>query len=99
MAAQLITLQTLELMLKTIIKSYAQRGVDHVDVTGKDFYLSMGTPEMFDVYQTPCEPLPVGSLADDMAELKKLLIDPDRIATAVDIERLGNVLRAVSELI
>lgn len=99
MPTNTIPLQALELVLQKIITNYAQRGITSVDVTAKDFYLAISTREMFDMHRTPSEPHSVGSLADDLAELEKLLIEPDRMATVVDIERLGNVLRAVSEFI
>ncbi len=51
---------------------------------------------MFDVYADVPYPIGIGSLQDDIAELAKLLGDPERMPTSVDIERLGNVLRAVS---
>jgi hypothetical protein len=53
------------------------------------------------VYAAPSTPVPmsvpVGSLIDDWNELTKLATSSDPFPTAVDVERLGNVLRAVSE--
>ena len=97
MPDRFISLEDLELIFRKITASYAERGVDHIDLTGKDFYLAIDTRAMFDVYETPREPLPVGSLIDDLAGLGKFIDEPDHMATVVDIERLGNVLRAVSE--
>ena len=98
MAAEPLSLKTLDLIFQKIIASYAQRGIEHVDLSKQDFYLTIATQEMFDVYETPSKPVPVGSLVDDMAELQKFLGEHDHMATLVDIERLGNVLRAASEL-
>lgn len=97
MPDQSTSLKDLELIFQKITASYAQRGVEHIDLTSKDFYLAIDTQAMFDVYETPLEPLPVGSLVDDLAELQKFLSRPDHMATVVDVERMGNVLRAVSE--
>jgi hypothetical protein len=94
-----IQLQTLITILQRIAAGYADRGILGADLSGKDFYLAIGTAEMFDVCAKPIEPLPVGSLADDWKELSKLANNPNAFPTAVDVERLGNVLRAVSEVL
>jgi hypothetical protein len=50
-------------------------------------------------YAQPQNPMPIGSIADDVKELSQLAADPEPFLMAVDIERLGNVLRAVSEVL
>jgi hypothetical protein len=99
MAAESIPFQTLITILQRIAAGYAERGVVQVDISDKDFYLTIGTAEMFDVYSKPSEPLGVGSLVDDLKELTKLVNESDAFPTAVDVERLGNVLRAMSEVL
>ena len=99
MQREAITFKELEIILQKISASYAERGIEHIDLSRQDFYLSLSTNEMFDLYQPPSQPLPIGSLIDDVTELDKFLSAPNHMATAVDIERLGNVLRAMSELI
>lgn len=65
----------------------------------RDLYLAIGSNDLFDLYAIGTHKPAVGSLQDDIAELRKLLDDPQRIATPVDMERLGNVLRAVSQVV
>jgi hypothetical protein len=97
MPDQIIKLSTLTRLVQQIEAGYAQRGVQEVDLSGYDFYMSIGTDVMFDVYAKPAVPMPIGSLADDLIELTKLAESADPFPTALDVERLGNVLRAVSE--
>jgi hypothetical protein len=85
-------------ILGRIAASYSERGIDHLTAPG-DFYLQIATNEMFDVYAEPSKPWPIGSLVDDWRELRRLIDQPEPFATAVDVERLGNVLRALSEAI
>jgi hypothetical protein len=94
---QIIKLSTLTQWMQEIESGYAQRGIREIDLTGHDFYLTVGTDTMFDVYEQPINPMPIGSLADDLQELAKLTQSSEPFPTAVDVERLGNVLRAVSE--
>jgi hypothetical protein len=94
-----VTLAALETVLHRIVASYRQRGIDSVDLSERDLYRAFGTGEMFDVYADAPSPIGIGSLHDDISELSKLLADPEGFPTAVDIERLGNALRAVSEII
>ncbi len=94
-----LPLATLALILQRIAAGYGERGVDRVDLSQRDLYRVFGTDEMFDIHAAAPSPIGIGSLHDDIAELSKLLSNRDRLPTAVDIERLGNVLRAVSEMI
>jgi len=82
-----------------IVALYAERGIVMIDTGDRDAYLAIATDEMFDVYTEPDQPLPIGSLDDDLTELTKILTDKDRAITALDLERLGNVLRAASEIL
>lgn len=85
-------------ILGRIAASYRERGIDHMIAPG-DLYLQIAPNDMFDVYSEPSKPWPIGSLVDDWHELKLLINQPEPFATAVDVERLGNVLRALSEAI
>jgi hypothetical protein len=85
-------------LMERIATEYRSRGIDTIDLSPHDFYRTFGTSEMFEVYADAPSTIGIGSLHDDVMELGKLLQDPDRMPTTVDIERLGNVLRAVSEL-
>jgi hypothetical protein len=94
-----IKLKTLVTMLQQIESGFAERGIEEVNLVDKDFYLVLSTAEIFDVYGAPSVPLPVGSLIDDWNALTRLAHSTDPFPTAVDVERLGNVLRAVSEVL
>jgi hypothetical protein len=94
-----IKLSLLTQWMQAIEAGYAQRGIHEIDLSGLDFYLQVGTDEMFDLYSEPSEPTPIGSLIDDLMELAKLAEGPEPFPTAVDVERLGNVLRAASEVL
>jgi hypothetical protein len=94
-----VMLAALAAVLHRIVADYRQRGIDSVELSERDLYRAFGTGEMFDIYASLPSPVGIGSLHDDMSELSKLLADPERLPTALDIERLGNVLRAVSEII
>ncbi len=91
-----VRLATLASVFRRIAAGYSELGIDQVDLSQRDLYRVFGTDEMFDVYADVPYPIGIGSLQDDIAELAKLLGDPERMPTSVDIERLGNVLRAVS---
>jgi hypothetical protein len=99
MGNQTIKLSTLTQWMKDIESGYAQRGIHEIDLSSHDYYLCVSTDTMFDVYAQPQNPMPIGSIADDVKELTQLAADPEPFPTAVDIERLGNVLRAVSEVL
>jgi hypothetical protein len=99
MTNQIIKLSMLTQLLQQIQAGYAQRGIHDVDLSGCDFYQTVGTDTMFDVYTQPSGPMPIGSLHDDLKELAKLAQSTEPFPTALDVERLGNVLRAVSEVL
>jgi len=77
-----------------IVSEYTERGLATVDLGDRQYYHAVAADEMFDMTTTPKE-LIVGDLYDDISELKRL--KNDDMSTAVDIERLGRVLLAVSE--
>jgi len=99
LTAENVTLEALAAVLQRIIVDHRQRGIDKVDLSKRDLYRAFGSDEMFDIYGDTPSPIGIGSLRDDIAELSKLLADPACLPTAVDIERLGNVLRAVSDVV
>jgi hypothetical protein len=67
-------------------------GFSSVDLHGLDTYWLVS--DWLNVSEQP--QAVVGSLADDMDELKKLVANPDR-ASALDLERLGTLLRLLSD--
>jgi hypothetical protein len=86
-------------LVERVIDDYKARGIHNVDLGGVDTYVAIAPEEMFDVYAEQVGPFPIGSLSDDLMELGKLMSDADRMPTAVDIERLGNLLRAISTVV
>lgn len=94
-----LNLMVLLALAQRIVDEYKERGIHEVTLTGKDLYQSVATEDMFDLEADFGDALPIGSLDDDLNELSKLLNDPSRSPTAVDMERLGNVLRAVSQVL
>lgn len=94
-----VPLIALVTVLQRIASAYHQRGIESFDLSACDFYRAFATDEMFDVYAQAPSPIGIGALHDDIAELSKLLANSDRMPTSVDLERLGNLLRAVSALI
>jgi hypothetical protein len=92
-----VSLTVLAALLSRIAAVYQERGVVSTDLSDRDFYRVFFTDEMFDIYANVPDTIPVGSLYDDITELSKLLDDPERMTTPLDIERIGNVLRALSD--
>lgn len=67
-------------------------GVDEIDVD-KDMYRFVPTDKWQSFEQQPL----IGSLFDDVDELKKLLSDTDRVISYVDFDRIASVLKYISE--
>jgi hypothetical protein len=77
-----------------VLMEYAERqGVHGVDATDADLYWTTASDEWLVVDREPA--LLVGSLHDDIEELKWLLKEPES-ASSVDVDRLANVLHMVS---
>ncbi len=88
-----IHLRQLLLLLAMLVEHYQQAGVDALEIDDMDYYWVVQPPEWTDFQHEPS--LCVGSLIDDWAELQRVL--KEDIVTTVDFNRLGAVLRAVSE--
>ena len=89
-----MTLDELEKCLNITLKRAREMGVSEIGPQESDGYWTVTSPNWRDVYSDP-EPA-VGSLADDEANLYKLIVDPGR-ASSVDLERLAHLLRALSD--
>ncbi|WNG19705.1 hypothetical protein [Cystobacter fuscus] len=89
-----IQLRQLLLLLAMLVEHYQQAGVDALEIDDMDYYWVVQPPEWTDFQKEPSS-LCVGSLIDDWAELQRVL--KEDIVTTVDFNRLGAVLRAVSE--
>jgi hypothetical protein len=90
-----IRLQQLILALTGLVEGYQQLGIDVLTIDGMDRYWIVRAPEWTEFHQQP--KLSVGSLMEDWAGLQRVL--EGGTPTAVDFERLGAVIRAVSERI
>lgn len=88
-----IHLRQLLLLLAMLVEHYQQAGVDALEIDDMDYYWVVEPPDWTDFQKEPS--LCVGSLIDDWAELQRVL--KEDIATTVDFNRLGAVLRTVSE--
>jgi hypothetical protein len=80
------------------LRTLFERLLQHLDqevTLSTDYYLTITTDKWGQVDEEP-EPS-VGSLHDDWKELQRLLEDEDCYFSAVDIERVGSLLRAISE--
>ena len=89
-----VSLMLLLSIADKILTEYTRRGLGTVDLGSRQFYHAVASDEAFDMAVTPTD-LIVGDLNDDIKELKRLV--GDDMPTAVDIERLGRVLIAISE--
>ncbi|WP_350153224.1 hypothetical protein [Roseovarius sp.] len=98
-APESLNLAVLAALSQRVVDQYKERGIHEVTLTGKHLYQSVPTEDMFDLETDFAGAFPIGSLDDDLSELSNLLDDSTRCPTAVDMERLGNVLRAVSQVL
>jgi len=71
------------------------RRLDDEVTLNTDYYLTITTDEWERVGENP-EPA-IGSLHDDWNELRRTLRDEERYFSAVDIDRVASLLRAISE--
>lgn len=71
-------------------------GVTDLKLHKADYYWAVPSDDWLEINETP-EPV-VGSLVDDFRELQSVLDSPDR-ASALDLERLGSLLRLLSDQI
>ena len=88
-----ITVSELEIIFQQIISKLRFYEIDEIKLES-DFYQLIPTEQWdnFDDFDAD-----VGSLFDDVNELKKLSNDKDRITTFVDFDRLASVLRYMSQ--
>ncbi|MCP4600247.1 MAG: hypothetical protein GY847_06895 [Proteobacteria bacterium] len=90
-----ISLQELEKCFSILFRLLYEGGFREVRPSNYDYYWCVLTKESFMFNKEP--ELAVGSLDDDIEELKKLAKDPSRVSS-VDFERLAAVLKYLSEI-
>lgn len=83
-------------MAERVLEGCKKQGVHTVDLAGRELYHCIPDEVVFLPYAQPEGPFEMGSLADDLGELGKLLADEERVVTAVDVGRLAHVLRAMA---
>ncbi len=88
-----ISLKELEKCLSLLFRHLRRGGIREVDSGSYDYYWFVLDDEWLAFNRKPGPA--VGSLEDDIAELKKLAKDPSRISS-VDFERLAAVLRFIA---
>lgn len=88
-----MTFEEIQRCISILLEYVSRQGVSSLDVCNADLYWTM-TSEDWLVKDTEPKPA-VGSLHDDIAELKQLLDEPGR-ASSVDLDRLASLLRLLS---
>jgi hypothetical protein len=89
-----MTIDELERCIGQLLELARARGVRQIDTGARDLYWQVPSPDWVDMSKQPA--LTVGSLDDDVSELKKLLEDPAR-ASSVDFVRVAAVLQVISD--
>ncbi|MCP4748107.1 MAG: hypothetical protein GY874_18530 [Desulfobacteraceae bacterium] len=90
-----ITLKELQLLWEILYDKISKLEKKDINLEDMDMYWSVGAPECYDMSKEPA--LIVGSLKDDLDEVKKLLKNKDRPATFVDLDRFSAILNAISQ--
>lgn len=90
-----INLKELSKLFEILIKEAIEAGFEKIDVDSDNYWV-VTSSERDDFSRTPV--ISVGSLIDDMESLRKVL-EGSNPATTVDIDRLANVLIAISNYI
>jgi hypothetical protein len=89
-----IDFKELERWFLMLLAHARARGLSSADAAAADMYWTTTSEDW--LLNPPREPkLGVGSLHDDILELRKSLADPQAI-TSVDFDRLASVLRLIS---
>jgi hypothetical protein len=91
----IITLNELKLLWEKLFYRISESIEEEIILDGFDMYWSVGAPECYNMKEEPS--LVVGSLKDDLIELKKLLESNDRPIAFINLERFAAVLNAISQ--
>ncbi|AGC48510.1 hypothetical protein MYSTI_07238 [Myxococcus stipitatus DSM 14675] len=89
-----MTLDDFEKCILQLLNLARQRGIERLDTQAHDYYWIVPAPDWVDFTNDP-KPA-VGSLHDDLAELRKLLDDPDR-GSSIDLDRAASLLHLLSD--
>jgi len=88
-----VPITLLEQAFQRILSKLKSEGVTTVRITN-DAYRFVPTDSWNDF---TTDEILVGSIQDDVEGLKKLVDDPDRFCTYVDVDRFATVLKALSQ--
>lgn len=91
-----ISLNDLKILCEIILSKAEKSGMKEIEVD-HDFYWSVSSEDVYN-FTTEKPEVIVGSFVDDFDSLRKLL-DSTNQATIVDIERLGNVIKIMGDVI
>lgn len=89
-----MTLIELEACFQLLLEMLRSRGVESVETGQHDLYWSILSEDWLNFQNEP-EPA-VGSLDDDLRELKRVA-SGESIASLVDLERIGAVLKLLAD--
>jgi hypothetical protein len=90
-----INLCELQLIWEILFNKLSGATNKKITIGDLDMYWSVRAPECYDMMRKPN--LVVGSLRDDIDELRKLLEDKDRPAAFINLDRFAAVLYAISQ--
>jgi len=87
---------------RVIEKLESELGEDKIIELKTSVYRLIPT-EKWDTFEKPedwnsASKIDQGDLNDDLTELKKLIVDQERICTYIDFDRLASVLREISQV-
>ena len=96
-----ITLNELEFIFKLLLKYIKQQNIKAISFSNEDnYYFKVWHQDrnFDDLKFLKCPKYTIGSLSDDIEELRKILANEDEVS-ALDIERLGAILTALGATI
>lgn len=96
-----LTLSQIEKLLEIFYNYLQSRGVQTITFSNEDdYYIEIPYDEIQDILKSKsCTNYIIGSLDEDIEGLKKLFLEAERTPTRIDIQRLGDVLKAIGALI
>ncbi len=89
-----VSIFELSIIFQRIIDKLQFEEISEMNVS-IDFYKYIPTDEWASLSNDVIE---IGSLSDDIDNLKRLVVDKNRPCTYVDFDRLASLLRAISQL-
>ena len=91
-----IAIEDLKFICQKILHKAEKTNLKEIEVDA-DYYWNVSNDDIYN-FSTNNPELTIGSIVDDWTWLKKIL-DEDSQPSIVDIERLGNILKTLSNVI